>query len=561
MIATNRVRCAILILFLPTLALAQPAAKTGNGSPFDLQRFIDQQLRAGERHIVIPPGRYRVTPHDHQHLVLHDMKDVEIIADGVEMICTETTRALTIRHCTNLTLRGLVIDYDPLPFTQGRITSISADRTIHEIELFDGYPPAEEARKFKYEIFRPNTRTLRGDDHDPVRLEAIDPRHLRVTIPRESSGQPTQVGDLIVIGSEHAPHGSAAHAILCENDVNLRLENVVLYASNCFGFFETECDGSVYAGCRIDRRPMADDPMLRADARLRSLDADAFHSKHALSGPSYLGCVARFMGDDCINICGDYHMIMASHGNTLRVLAKVKMNIEPGDPVELDCYDGRRLPDAKVTAVQPAGDIQEDEREFLLKQRMNESLRTADGLLIHAYTITLDRPVEIPRGGILCSTNRLGDGFMVKDCTFGFNRSRGILIKASDGQIIGNHLEGCRMSAILIAPEFWWLEAGSASRLKITRNTISNCGGTAISVEATSGDGDPAPAGAHSDLSITENRISQSPLPAIRVSSTDGLQIVGNTFESIKPAKSAGSADAVQVDRCSHTQIENNTSR
>ena len=119
------------------------------------------------------------------------------------------------------------------------------------------------------------------------------------------------------------------------DNVNVRLEQIDLYASNCFGFLEYNCDGSTYDRCRIDRRSPESDLADRGDPRLRSLDADAFHSKHAVKGPAYVECTARFMGDDCINICGDYHMIMASCGKQLRVLAKHAMNIQPGDPVEL----------------------------------------------------------------------------------------------------------------------------------------------------------------------------------------------------------------------------------
>ena len=60
---------------------------------FDLQRFIDTELQAGKKRIIVPPGHYRVMPHDRQHLVLRNLKDITIVADGVEMICTETTRA------------------------------------------------------------------------------------------------------------------------------------------------------------------------------------------------------------------------------------------------------------------------------------------------------------------------------------------------------------------------------------------------------------------------------------------------------------------------------------
>ncbi len=145
--------------------------------------------------------------------------------------------------------------------------------------------------------------------------------------------------------------------------------------------------------------------------------------------------------------------------------------------------------------------------------------------------MTLDREVTIPRGGVLCSANRIGNGFAVRNCNFGFNRSRGILVKASHGETTGNRMEGCWMSAILVSPEYWWLEAGSSSDLKITGNTITNCGGVPICIEATGGSGDIAPAGAHRNITITDNTVTGCAMPAILVTSTAELQIWPNTLE------------------------------
>ena len=526
-------RCSsgkLVVAFLLQAVPAQ-AIDVASGVPFDLQKLIDQELGAGNRHIVVPPGRYRVSPKNRQHLLLQNLQDTQIVADGVEMICTETTRALTIRGCTNVTLRGLVIDYDPLPFTQGRITGLSADKKSHEIELFEGYPEADAVRNFKYEIFRSDTRTLRCDDHYPEKVEVVDSRHIRVINPHCHADHPERVGDLIVIGAEYAPDGSIPHAIECSDNVNVRLEKIDLFASNCFGFLEYNCDGSTYDRCRIDRRPLEDDLVDRDDPRLRSLDADAFHSKHAVKGPAYIECTARFMGDDCINICGDYHMIMASQGRQLRVLAKHSMNIQSGDPVELVTYDGLRLPDAKVVAVEADGRIVEEERGFLSRQRMNERLRRARGALSHAYTITLDREVDMVQGSIICSANRIGNGFSVKGCTFGYNRSRGILIKASHGEVRDNHMEGCRMHGILVAPEYWWLEAGSSSDLQITGNTITDCQGVGIWIQAQAGNGQVAPAGAHQDITITGNTVRDGSAPALLITSTRGLRLEDNHLD------------------------------
>lgn len=513
----------------------------GEPVPFDIQSFINSEIKAGKKRIVIPPGRYKVKPKERQHLVLKNLKDIEIIAEGVEMICAETTRAITISRCTNLTLRGLVIDYDPLPFTQGKITSFSPDKKIHYIELFDGYPTAETARNFKYEIFRPDTKTLRCDDRYPEKIEVLDSRHLTIHLPNAKNTDQEQVGDLIVIGSEYAPAGSIPHAIECNDSSNIRLEEIVLFASNCFGFLENNCDGNVYYRCKIDRRASDSDIVKRAEPRLRSLNADAFHSKHAVKGPSYIECSAQFMGDDAINICGDYHLITESRQNKLRVLAKHNMNIQPGDFVELVSYEGTRLPDAKVISVEPNGSIKEDELNFLSKQRMNENLKNARGALTKAYIITFDREIDLPRGSVLCSVNRVGNGFIVKNCNFGYNRSRGILIKASNGEVVGNKLEGCRMSAILVAPEYWWLEAGSSCNLKIKDNTIIDCGGIPICIEAIAGNGNIAPAGAHKNIEITGNYITRSFAPGIIVCSTIGLNLKDNKLDLIySPTKIPG---------------------
>ena len=511
-------------------AQAEPL-HSGPGKLFDLQAYVDQEIRTGKQRIVVPAGRYRVTPRSGQHLVLQGLSDVQLLADGVELICTETTRALTITRCTNVLVRGLVIDYDPLPFTQGRITALAPDKRTAEVELFDGYPPAEAARNVGLEIFRPDTRVLRCADRYVAKVEAVDPRHLRIMMPGEGADSPQQIGDLIVVAAEHVPHGRIPHAVGCDHNARVRLEDIRLFASDCFGFLEQACDGTIHYRCRIDRRSATDDPVKRASPRLRSLDADAFHSISAFKGPSYLECAAKFMGDDCVNIHGEYHLIMSSAGTALRVLANGEMDVRVEDPVELVDYSGRRLPDAKAVSVQPSGSIQEEERAFLSRQQMDARLKAASGLLTKAYTVTLDREVNLPQGSVICSANRVGNGFLVKGCNFGFNRSRGIIIKASHGRVIGNQLEGCRMSAILVTPEYWWLEAGSSSGVDIIGNTIQSCEGVPICVRATGGRGEIAPAGAHRDITITGNTVRNCAMPAILATSTIGLKIEKNILD------------------------------
>jgi hypothetical protein len=85
---------------------------------------------------------------------------------------------------------------------------------------------------------------------------------------------------------------------------------------------------------------------------------------------------------------------------------------------------------------------------------------------------------------------------------------------------------------ILVSPEFWWLEAGSASHLVISGNTISDCPTPGIVVQATGVSGKIAPAGAHADIAITGNRFARCALPCILCTSTSGLTLDANVFPS-----------------------------
>ncbi len=87
------------------------------------------------------------------------------------------------------------------------------------------------------------------------------------------------------------------------------------------------------------------------------------------------------------------------------------------------------------------------------------------------------------------------------------------------------------MSAILVAPEYWWLEAGSSSDLTINHNTITACPGIPIGIEATAGNGDIAPAGAHQNISLTGNEVKNCSAPGIFVCSTRDLRIDNNALE------------------------------
>lgn len=527
----RRVFNKITVCILSIFAVLNIQAQVGPGVDFDLQGYIDQKISDGETNIVIPPGRYRVSSNGNTaHLYFNDLNDITIIADNVEMICTETVQAIQINNCTNFKLKGLTVDYDPLPFTQARIVDLSSDKKTITAEIIDGYSTTVAGNKL--EIYDPVTGVLSTTTYYGVTYQ-VDKEKRQIVISKDYglNVSDEEVGDIAVLASEFGR--SRPHIILPDNCTDLILEEVTLFSGPTFGFFEKNCSGSQYINCRIDRRPLSNDLKQRGFPRMRSINADGYHSKHATVGPKYIGCLARYNGDDGIAINGDYHFIASSNGNILSVVPKGgnDLNLSVGDSAELISYSGERMEDAQITEIEKGPALTSEVKEFLQNQAFSGA---ADNTYkaSNIYYVTLDRPVDLPLGSLIASSNRIGNGFEVRNCIMGPNRSRGILVKASNGIITGNKLVGNWGDAIKLAPEYRWFEAGSGSNVIISNNDISGCHDAAIAVYAYGGNGETAPAGAHKNISITGNAISSSANPGIAVTSTQNLILNYNTIKS-----------------------------
>ena len=98
------------------------------------------------------------------------------------------------------------------------------------------------------------------------------------------------------------------------------------------------------------------------------------------------------------------------------------------------------------------------------------------------------------------------------------------------GEVTGNRITNSRMAAVLVSPEFWWLEAACSSDVVIRGNVVKGCGQAAIQVLAPGGNGRPLPAGAHRRIAVLDNLLDACPWPVIHATSTEDLTIKGNRW-------------------------------
>ena len=504
----------------------------------DFKTFITTALANGQRRIVVPPGTWYMDLRDGVPLTLRDLSDVAIIADGVNIICNTPTQAIAVQHCENLRMSGFSIDYDPLPFTQGKIVALDTlKRMWLDVRIYEGYRTdmIEGRLPDRFQVFDQHTHHLKKNlyTYFSGAFSKVEKRGDHLFRFYKSGFNKDACEDLHdeVVFSLPYPGKTRAHTFVISRSKNVRLENITLFSGNCFGFFEMECDHNIYDHCRVTKK--RNDP-LRSAPRLRSNNADAFHSKFAVHGPEVTHCEFLYQGDDGIAINTSFYRVISGKANEVYVDSDTAaIKIKAGHRVRFVDYDGKVLEDAKVVAVSSTGSYPQAALDSMFHLF---GMKTGNRKTV--VLLTLDKAVSATTGSVVSSLDMAGAGFIVKNNKVGYTRARGILIKSSGGVIKNNTVTGCELGGIVLAPELNWLEAGFSRDVLIQHNLVKDCmfanssygieQAAPISVVAVNAQNRIAPAGGFMNIRIIDNTIENSPMPAIMVTSINGGEVVNN---------------------------------
>ncbi len=493
---------------------------------------------AGQSNISIPKGTYLLDfTKTSSPLTFTGLHDVTIDFNGSTVICNKQYQAISISGCDNLVIKNFFLEYDPPTCTQGTITAING--SDWDVALHENYPDKDVSLK-RTQVYDGETRELIRNFttlwETSQTLKWIGDRKLRLSGVKNSA---VKVGDYVVLTV--LPNSYNPHAIYLNNCKNCKLEAVTVYDSNCFSFFESDCERTHYYRCVVTRK--VGDPRYPED-RLRAGYADGIHSKHAVVGPIIEECTLEHSGDDCIAINGSFYPVYKVNKETKTVyiltVEDMASKIKPKKDDNLVAVSNAGLlrGQSKIIGLVTSYPTSTEKSACFNKLtniRENEKY-------INGAKIELDEWIEdLNVGDMIYSNNRIGSGFKVINNNVGHNRSRAILIKASDGVISGNTIEHSAMSAIAIAPEFYWLEAGCSQNLDISGNHISDCmydasmtttsQAAAISVVAQAPNGKLAACGAFSNINIHDNTIDDCPFPAVFLNSIDGGAYYDNTID------------------------------
>ncbi|MBK1876101.1 right-handed parallel beta-helix repeat-containing protein [Pelagicoccus mobilis] len=534
----------LLFIFCVGRAGAEPVAMVAN-----LQGWIDARIAEGQTQLKVPTGVYRLAPQEIAHLEFYGLRGIEIDFQDSEIVCTDRTRAIHLEDCKDIRITNLTIDYNPQLYAQGRLTEYTSE--YFEIDVFDGYP-IDDLSTSSVEVYDPETHELKPGFrtfHDLESIERLEDRSIRIHRKRHMEGVDdfVEVGDILLVKTKRERIDGktfAAHGVYAYECQNLYFEEVTIYASNCFSFLGEASSNLHYFRCRVDRR--SDDPNV-GYTRMRSSNWDAFHSINAEVGPTIEECHAAYMGDDAVNIRGDYHIVAEADGKELTVVGKRDVNIQAGDPVEVLTRSGKLIAKAMAREVRPFSGYPKEK----IDEAKGAFTLINPQICQDVWIVTLDRPIEIEDVSVICAVNRIGSGFKVINNFFGHNRSRGVLTKGSNGIISGNVIEDTGLESLKLSPNIGnWLEAAYYENLVVENNIVRNG-----KFAAHFGKRTPAQIlvdGCRSGLVFRDNTIEYSRPTAMIVSGLDGGTVTNNTFKRIGDTETK--EDPIDFENCSNIE-------
>ncbi|MGV3660567.1 MAG: hypothetical protein ACO1TE_10300 [Prosthecobacter sp.] len=373
----------------------------------DFRPFVQEAVQRGERRIVIAPGIYRLAPRSGGELwALSGLKDVEIIADGVTLVGTRLMRAISLHRCSGVTLQGLTVDYDPLPFTQGEVIAGAENESHIDVKIHAGYPRKPYARidviDAKTRFRKKGMPFLWGTKAEMIGDDVV-------RIHREGIAKAARPGDLASLST--GQETGAPHAISIEACEKITLRGVTVHSAPGMGILEADGEGgSSFTGCKIVPGPK---PPGATEDRLLSTSWDAFQSKTIRKGPLVEKCTITHAGDDSWSVQSSDFVVLKNQGGTVVLASRDEFTdgVQDGDRIRT----GVNGPEYRITSRKVTS-----RAEALLAEDVLEKLGAAKDwspwkVGPKCIAVTLDRDSGLKPGECVYSPDRMGNGFIFRD--------------------------------------------------------------------------------------------------------------------------------------------------
>jgi hypothetical protein len=425
-------------------------------------QWVWSQVSVEVSEVAVAYGTWPVFPSGVSNFIypfsFHNLSNFIMWFDNVTLVFQDYTQAgFLFDSCTNLTLHGVTTIYSEPTFSQALVTNITVSPTNNQtlwvdVEICTGYPNRFMLNQSSISgyIFNGTTRLA----YEPSKMTEVSFLSLSQNLTNDGSRLRFFMPSTYVttgslnIGDYITARGYFTQFFLNSNSALISYIDVTILNCGGFGYFTYGGDGGhVYRRVRITYAPP---PVKGGTPPLITCSADGFHYIAAKKGPTIQNCLFEGTQDDAITIHG-------SAGKVANVFGAGQFRIKPGYTYSVG--DVLRI---YTSSYDPRGYV-----------TVSASHIDVDGSMNVTLTGTIVNSIQV--NDSVADISHQGNGFLIENTLVRWHRARGMLIKASNGIIRNNMVNGSSIGGIHITPEYFY-ESDYSQNLTVEGNYVSDSG-------------------------------------------------------------------------------------
>ncbi|MFC7060215.1 hypothetical protein [Halovenus salina] len=394
----------------------------------DLESFVDAVMTAAEiggGTVVVEPNTYRFEPLQgggaNWHALLQSVENVTIEGNGATFVLTNPSiGGFRFIGGSDITIRDLILDYDPVPFTQGRLETVLSDDGTLTLTLDEGYPTLDHsifqrADSVYAMVHEPDGQFFSGvRANGPPEKYFSDIKHTggrayRFSLDSNSNFRGLAEGRRLTVVARN--NGAVLSMYKTENP---NFENVTIRTASGADFSVQVCESPTFRDCTVAPPP-------NSDRQLSSV-ADGIRITNCLERSTVENCYHDSLGDDSVAVDNRMTTIRRFQDDrTVEVKEIHPFVVKAGDSLEALSPTGVRKTDLPpVESVQgPSASV---------------------GDRVKPITITFEEPVReaLAEGDFLGNTATNSENYTIRNNEFRNHRAnliRAVLVAVSSRTI------------------------------------------------------------------------------------------------------------------------------
>ena len=449
---------------------------TPGSDPFETMSKLVELVRAEggkDCKIVMSPKTYvfKKSKNYGAFLELKDIKNLTIDGRGAKVRIDPYNGFCKIQSCENVVVRNFDFALRRPAFTQGDIVDVHADGFTFRVDKGYPKPPSNEFTLKEYptekwrwgSVMERKTKQLKKNFSDHLFIESVekagkDLYRVRVRndyVKRLTCDSPLSDGDVWVMpvyGERNPKIGGFLYTVSVVFSKDILVENVRVSSTSHAGFSGSSNYGKLtLKNCVLTWREGSGDMI--------SSWRDGSHFKNNKVGPTLDGCRFEGMLDDAINISAAPAFVVKEFSPTSFQMRR--FGFSEGDRIGLLYGNTGEWKEGLRAAKGSKG----------LRLNIDKPVKFTVWKPISEYDIVSGNSKANALATQFFNMEYINDGFAVRNCRFGIQRRFSIIVRAYNGVIENNLIEGG--AGMRITNELGsWFEGPMPKNIVVRNNSV-----------------------------------------------------------------------------------------